>query len=286
MDDLIECEKCNKRTMQENEVKCAACWWPFAKFSPPARAASADDEKTAIRRNFSEALLKLEDKEKLLLFEKIITEKSFAVISVFYGNFNQIMQSDKIIYQTYANQRAAEGRTIASPEDDKWRRGVDAVMYGEHGENIVTAALSLNFKGLPSYGDVYVKLDTSCIAYRSAVLIMNSYDFVDKYNMTPKANKRPLGFLSTWDDRGLLAAFKHAETIAREEINETDFEEIILQSDGDRRLDIFLEVHFYGGFNRQAIEGYRYKDGFDPKEFRDKEISQVEDFFKDLFIKL
>lgn len=91
-------------------------------------------------------------------------------------------------------------------------------------------------------------------AEASATLLEeNSYGFVLRHRLLADGDI-PRGFRALWEDRHKLVVAKLASRIHAR--TRTDaFPQIVLYSDGDRANDEFVEVHFYGAFDRQSVEG-------------------------------
>jgi len=149
-------------------------------------------------------------------------------------------------------------------------------LWGQSGQYVRTAALSLDGSGVSSYGEVWVTLDDICVAYRSIVLEENSFDFVERHGLgSERIKTRPYGYLATWIDRGKLAIAKCGLDL-KADTKENDFIGILLFTEGQRNTDRFLEVHIYGGFNWDAIIAYKFDEKKLNASWGDKKKQEIE----------
>jgi len=180
-----------------------------------------------------------------------VAEHTAAVVNLPVGLAHGLFIGEIPLYSPYEQQLKGRLRTPAKPEDDRQRRAVGGLLYGSYGEDIVYAALSADGRGLSSYGLVHLELEEVCVAYRSTVLEENSYSFMKRHKVTP-GRPLPRGYLARWQDRGRLAVAKLARNVSGD-LDEEACRGLLLQSEGDRASDLFLEVHVYGTFDHQAV---------------------------------
>ncbi len=81
----------------------------------------------------------------------------------------------------------------------------------------------------------------------------NSYNFLRRHKVWP-GNNIPEGYRSVWEDRHWLATVKIAKRFNKH-TQKTEFAKLLLQSEGDRSADKFVEVHIYGNFGKEAFVG-------------------------------
>jgi hypothetical protein len=119
-------------------------------------------------------------------------------------------------------------------------------MFPSYHEEIGFAALSLDGKGVGSYGACSLVLKSIAIERRTTVFWENAVDFCNR--VCPKQSTPiPLGYRAPWPIRAKLAAAK-AEPLLDRQATPVEFSRILL--DGDR----FVEVHIYGPFNRHSFD--------------------------------
>jgi hypothetical protein len=160
-------------------------------------------------------------------------------------------------YSTYYKTSEADVRIPAAREDDRKRRMIDSWLFRGYAKEIVFAALSLNEGGLTSYGngEIVAILKDEMIELRSTLLEMNSYDFANKYFALDKPV--PPGHKSNWANRHMLATAKLYGKI-EPGMNESEYADILLHSNGSRNSDDFMEVHIYGPILQSAFSSVKF----------------------------
>jgi hypothetical protein len=167
-----------------------------------------------------------------------------------------LLDRDDALYSSYHLQVRAMVRQAASPENDSMRGAVDSSMYGSAADQITFCALSLDGKGLSSYGRCFLRLRDIAVEWRSSVLEENSYSFMIRRSLLGK--RIPWGYLARWCDRAKLVGAKLADRLTSATV-QADFADMILHAGVTREDDSFLEVHLFGPFNGEAIEGISLK---------------------------
>jgi hypothetical protein len=147
---------------------------------------------------------------------------------------------------------------------DRIRGSIDAMMFPHYHEEIRFAALSLDRRGVTSYGAYTVVIDTQKIHLRSTVFEGNSLHFFRQH--VPGWTPPPPGFRAVWEHRAKLTLAKLGARI-KPETTTDDFSGLLLHCDGDRDKDDFVEVHIYGPISRRSIESVF---GPKPKKKQDK----------------
>jgi hypothetical protein len=138
------------------------------------------------------------------------------------------------------------------------------LLFPEYSKKIVFAALSLDQRGDPYYGDFSITIRSDSIASRATVFHENSYWFLESRGIKA-VGEVPAGYRTTWDDRGKLAVAKLSSKIAKG-LKDNEFPALLLHpsSSGNDDGD-FIEVHIYEGILGAAIECIRpnrpYLDG-------------------------
>jgi hypothetical protein len=185
-------------------------------------------------------------------FANHIRTESRAVVNLWPSLLAEFLRDGKALYSNYVLQVEAEARIAASMEDDRRRRGVEGVLFGSIAPQIRYAALTLDNRGLVSYGKCSMHLSNIAVSSRATVLEENSFDFVERKKIRP-GKPIPAGHRALWDQRDKLAIAKLGGDLKPEATRDDDAR-LLLYSDGDRTKDRFMEVHVYGAFNWQAVE--------------------------------
>jgi hypothetical protein len=182
-------------------------------------------------------------------FVQHVKSNSNAVMNISAQLLDDFLSGDNTLMSNYVLQTNSQTRKSAKRDDDRQRRATEGLLFGVYGEQIRYAALSLEQKGLHSYGRCCIALADVTMQHFATVMEENSYDFVANHRILPQDNI-PLGYRASWTDRHLLATAKLAAKITA---NEQDLSELLLSCDGNRDNDKFMEVHIYGAFDNQSI---------------------------------
>jgi hypothetical protein len=222
---------------------------------PNVREVQRAEELSALEARFRSAKVEARDRNadgRLDAFETAIRTQSRAVINMWPSLLAEFLYSGRALYSNYTLQIAGQMRKPASIEFDRGRRGVEGILFGNYASDIRYAALSLDGRGLVSYGTCAVTIADVTTSATATVLEENSYTFVRRHKLLP-GDDTPLGYRAAWADRHKLAVAKLAPHIDSE-MPEEAFPSTLLRGDGERDHDEFLEVHIYGHFDDQAIE--------------------------------
>lgn len=168
---------------------------------------------------------------------------SVATIAVQPAILRNIATGDA--YTTYYKAVKRRDRRASLLKHLAERKKVDGQIHSSYEEEIVNAALSIDGRGLNSYGPITLVLKTEAIEDRSSVLRENAYQFYDRCNLGPRDADEPPGWRSTWADRHLLGVAKLAAMLSTS-TTDTMIAEATLVSHGSKETDQFLEVHIYG----------------------------------------
>lgn len=251
LNNLENCRHCGAE-LNESMPRCPTCQ-ADAGF-PNVRIARKPSYKKQLEERYKKAKQKVTDKgdgEKFGEFVHALQTKSGVVLAMPAGVARAFFSDKKELYAGYEALVKAQARKPAPLNDDRRRCGVVGILFGSFAEHIIYGALSLTDKGLSSYGDVFCRLKDIAIEKRTSFLETNSYKFVQEHNMEP-GTPIPLGYISDWADRFKLAVAKLAES-TETVYNESEWQDLILYSDGNRENDEFIEAHIYGTFDSNAI---------------------------------
>lgn len=182
-------------------------------------------------------------------FMQTVAQDSHAVINGSASFFQTFFQDDKSLYGAYVPQARAELRMVADFENDSRRRSNEAAAFGAYGEEIRYAALSLDQRGLHSYGSCSMVLNQNICANKASVLDENSFDFVERH---PRGGPLAQGYRAAWGQRQKLALAKLGNQL-NATTDASHYAGLLLHCTGDRASDQFMEVHLYGPFSPQAV---------------------------------
>jgi hypothetical protein len=258
--------------------KCQTCGL-FAGY-PNVRAADEPGEVAALEARYEAARRSAADDGRLSVldtFEQHLAH-SCAVINTKVDFLRAFLINPKTLHSTYSLGVKGQIRILADPDNDQERRTVEAKLFGAYAEEIRYAVLSMDGASLSSYGAIALRLRDVAVVKRASLLEENSYDFVDHHGLLPKV-AIPRGYRCSWPRRPWLGVAKLAGMI-RLDTTESEFQDILLYSEGDRSKDRFIEVHIYGPFDASAIESVRGKTPTKGKQDR-AEIARV----KELLVK-
>ncbi|MBE0564685.1 MAG: hypothetical protein IH621_01905 [Krumholzibacteria bacterium] len=181
-------------------------------------------------------------------FAKYASE-SHAVLCMNISFAHEMVTNSNWVYVPYGVLRAARARLPMPEYADRTRSAIDGGLYGSFCDGRITyAALSTNGFGTDSYGPVHVRLNTRTIDFRATVYEGNT--FRKEHYREPRDI---VGRLASWEDRGRLAAVKAIEMICNDD--NFDFENGLLSPGPDKMKDEYIEVHIYGSFDLNSVDG-------------------------------
>lgn len=244
----IHCGKCK----QENKVNSLTCKKCGDSFFTNVNLANIPSETVALEGRYNKAKSSSSAKAKLNKFESLIQNNSHAVINLHFKHLKVIVLDDDS-YKNYHILVEENKREIADLIDDLNRSKVESFLFGNIlARKIVYAALSIDETGLKSYGDIEAIIDNEAIESRASLLEENSFTFVitDNRKIT---DVLPKGFKSNWTERHKLAVAKHYEDI-KNDTDENQFSEILLNSNGIRESEKFIEIHIFGDITLDAFK--------------------------------
>jgi len=231
---------------------CETCGEPAEK--PNVRLANRTLERSALETRYYSAVSDAFNRgasDAAASFDDAMG-RTVAVLNVDIYFLRDFISKDGLLYANYHHGVRAKTRKAAELNNDRERYAVDGTLFGSMGEQIITAALSLECRGLVSYGSYSMQLRDIAVAKRATVLEENSFMFVRRHNILPNVVP-PAGYSSTWKDRNELACAKLLPRVTAATL-ESEFQSILLSSTGERQTDEFLEVHIYGTFDNKAVE--------------------------------
>ncbi len=221
---------------------------------PNVRAAENQEEQKALDRRYLRAQSLAKGRgcsDNLDRFRDAVGQ-SQAVICRPLSLLQTMISSETQLYATFHQLVRAEARIPADNEFDKRRLAVDTVLFPYYHEEVRFAALTLDGRGLTSYGGYSVVLHNSQIAKRATVFEENSFSFCRRHRVQA-TEPLPLGYRATWQKRGTLAAAKLHDRLNPDTPPE-EFPRILIKIAETTAEDDFIEVHIYGPIHRGGID--------------------------------
>lgn len=266
----IECPACQAPN-ERNHENCIECEGSLG--FPNVNILIDDYFKSGLEKRYQETIKSLEPVHQSTLnqFEALIKTESKAVINMKLEFLLELINKDRK-YLTYQEQIERGLRPKAALINEVSRLVADSFLYGGTGKNIVYAALSLDTKGLFSYGDTCVVLKEKPIQSRTTVIERNSFDL---YNQLVDMGWRlpmliPAGFYCIWEEKHILAVVKLGKK-ALAGYNTTASRKLILFCEGDRKTDEFIELHILGSVNYRTFQEINVQ----------KKVKRMSDFQKE-----
>ncbi|MCG6534495.1 MAG: hypothetical protein L7F78_07355 [Syntrophales bacterium LBB04] len=250
----MKCTKCGSELSESLDI-CTTCWTPTK--APNVRFAEKPEQQDALNARYNAALAAADTngtRNELNQFDDAM-RKTSAVINMDISDLFSFMTKDKGIISSYQLMVEAESRIPAVFANESQRCRVEATLFAHYGKRIRYAALSYDKTGLKSYAPYSMTLRDITIEDRATLLENNSYPFLNKHGII-EFTDIPAGYWSTWKDRCKLAVAKLNSKILST-TTEDQYAKILLESEGKRETDEFIEVHIYGGFDNKAIEAIK-----------------------------
>lgn len=244
------CPKCDAQINWATD-RCLVCNQDLG--VPNQRLVNREHEVIALNQRYQTALKATQQRganQELAAFEHSVASQSQAVMNSTAQFLFGFLSSENQLYANYRQQTTSATRKIAELDNDRHRCGTEGILFGSMADKLSYAALTLDNKGLVSYGKCAIMLKDITMKLKATILEENSYDFVKRHRIVP-GDELPVGYWANWQNRHLLAVAKLAEQI---QPNTQDFASLLLYSNGDRHQDKFIEVHIYGSFDSQAID--------------------------------
>lgn len=223
---------------------------------PNVRAAADKDEVAALERRHADARAAADGRGCGAVADALLlaVEGSRAVIARPLGEIERLARNDHEVYSTYYKQVEAEIRLPDASQWDPMRRIAEEALFPGYKEEIRFAALTLDDRGPPSYGNCFFTLRASMIAHRATVFEENNVLFVKQRDLKfSELSDLPRGFRARWDDRGKLCFAKLGSSLQPAMTN-ADFPGVLLRPGKTTSDDDFVEVHVWGPITIRAIE--------------------------------
>jgi hypothetical protein len=221
---------------------------------PNVRKSAEPQEREALEQRYAneKAIAKARGVGDLLLQElETKLDQSVAVIARPIAEVLRLVTSDNELYATYYELIAGGVKIPQGGEWDKLRRMADALFFCGFEKDIRFAALSLDGRGLPYWGECFIVLRTELIAHRASLLQENSVLWMKRYLSKFDFSKLPRGHIATWEDRKKLAVAKLGYRL-EPKMAVSEFATILMEGAG-QDAD-FVEVHVWGPMTRRTCE--------------------------------
>lgn len=239
----LQCPNCGT-LIRSHEKDCPSCF-SFCGFPNVRKAVEESDE---LDKRYGSALASAVARGRLAAFQayESALADSVAVLCRSLDQVKALLSSDNPVYTTFYRQRSSGARRAEDSVIEMLRETTDVRMFPSYHHEIRCAAMSLDGRGVLSYGSCCLVLKTVAIALRTSVFWENSVDFCNRV-CADQRQPIPPGYRAAWPMRAKLAAAK-AEPLLDGQNTRAEFSRILL--DGDQ----FVEVHIYGPFNRDSVE--------------------------------
>lgn len=251
-DPLRECPDCGT-AVACNERYCPSCTCDLG--APNVRECSAAGECRQLQKRFDDAkseATKNKAEREWRFFRDCVKNESGVVIAMPAQIARSLVSDPRTVYANYEALVGSTLRRPATPDNDRHRKAVAGLLFGQTDSQIRYGCLAIANEALASYGDVACGLRPETVKKRTTFLEENSYDFVRRHGLEP-GKPIPAGFRAVWENRDKLALAKLGRKLKRGQRRE-ELRGLLIQSSGDRTSDQFIEAHVYGGFTVEAVE--------------------------------
>lgn len=232
--------------MRAHEKNCTACD-SFCGY-PNVRKAEEAAEISALEQRYNSALATATARGRNAVFVAYenALQGSVAVVCRSLDRVKALLSSDSVVYSTFYTEISSGGRRAEDTPIETQRAATDARVFPFYQREIRFAALSLDGRGVPSYGHCSLVLKSVAIAARTSLFWENTVDFCNR--VCPEQDKPiPRGYRAPWPMRAKLASAK-AEPLLDRQATIEEFSRTLLE--GDR----FVEVNIYGPVNRHSFD--------------------------------
>ena len=183
-------------------------------------------------------------------------ESTVAVLACTLLKLHREIASTTDIFETYYDLERLKVKAASPPDGDldwaKLRPQAEIELLGDHRniEKLHYACLSLNGKGLESYGDCLVELDTQMIAHRASCFEGNTAVLYSRFHTFSEFVR------STWAGRAELCLAVCGERIILP-CTVAEFPGILVSIRGNPISDKFIEVHVLGPMTSRSFRAVR-----------------------------
>lgn len=173
------------------------------------------------------------------------TRTTQAVMGSTLQKLMPVVRRDRDIFATYHDLAEMRFLRESAPSGPDWnvaRPAAEDALLGSHKhiDQLHYAALALDGRSLPHYGEVTVLLRENLTARRVSLFQENSAVYVHRHGI-----HFPEGARGTWDERHKLCVAKLAGQLTKT-TRRDEFSTILLQKGPTPLDDQFVEVHLFG----------------------------------------
>jgi hypothetical protein len=221
---------------------------------PNIRAAALKTETEALSERLRQAEVSARARGCLDILNRfgVAVLSSKAVLSRSLGVVHDIVKSDDVAWVSFHKQVSSGSRM---PEHNGWDQGrtaAESTILPIFYDQISFAALSLDGKGVTSFGAYSIVLREDATALRASVFQENPFLFNQKHKIIA-GQPPPRGYKATWLERHILAKAK-LQHLLNSLTTPDQFAGILMTQASPPKDADFIEVHIFGGIHRRAIE--------------------------------
>ena len=266
------CEHCGY-DFPASRDHCPHCAWPL--LSPNVAAADDADEVSALDTRYAAATSELKTRGAQAVGTALETalQESHCVCTRSVAEVHRLASNDRQLYATFY-QLVEAG--VVVPEEGEWdrrRRPVDDALFPGYHDKIHFGALTLDGRGVRSYGACALVLSEKMIAHRSTVFDENSVLWMERQGIRiSQAHQLPRGFRASWNARGRLGLAKLADSLDATSTPDA-FADLVLADGATTRDDSFIEAHVYGPVSIRTVQRVRVLRS--RAELTDVEFAQI-----------
>ena len=247
----MKCPKCGE-DVRDHERNCTVCDHDCG--YPNVRAAERPEETRALeeRLRTAEAAAASRGCSSVLADFRGAVRSSEAVLCRNLSTVMSLISNEDELYASFYQLVGMGARRPAETPVECQRALADDILFPYYRDQIRFAALSLNGRGVPDYGDCSLVLKELPIQDRATVFEENSLYFCMKRDLGMKRHTVPRGYRAKWSRRDELAAAK-LESALQPGTQADGFAEIIMKPAAESEDAGFIEVHIYGPLHRRNI---------------------------------
>jgi hypothetical protein len=247
----MRCPNCGE-DVRDHERNCPVCAHDCG--YPNVRAAERPEEIRALeeRLRIAEAAAASRGCIFVLADFRRAVRSSEAVLCRNLSTVMSLISKDDELYASFYELVGMGAKRPAETPVELQRALADDILFPHYRDKIRFAALSLNGRGVPHYGDCSLVLKELPIQDRATAFEENSLYFCMKRDLGLKRYTLPPGYRARWSRRDELAAAK-LESALQPGTQADGFAEIIMKPAARSEEADFIEVHIYGPLHRRNI---------------------------------
>lgn len=179
-----ECPECSTM-VGINERYCPSCTCDMG--APNVRECAAKPERDRLQRRFDDArskAMKNKAKREWEFLTTCVQNESGVVVAMPAQIARSIVADPRIVYANYETLVGAGLRRPAAQDQDRHRKAVASLLFGQSDTHIRYGNLAIGTEALGSYGDVSCRMRSDAVRKRTSFLEANSYTFVRRHHIT------------------------------------------------------------------------------------------------------